>query len=107
VQRKTRWFLGGAVATAVIAAGAGTGLAAATDDNDQPLSGTTRDRAVAAAFDAVGRGEVADTEVGDDNASYSVEVRLRDGRQVEVDLNRDFRVVGQETDDDNGEPTDD
>jgi hypothetical protein len=33
-------------------------------------------------------------------AAYGVEVRLDDGRQVEVNLDADFNVIGQEADDD-------
>jgi hypothetical protein len=43
---------------------------------------------------------VLETEAGDDGAAYGVEVRLADGRQVEVNLDESFRVVGQEPDED-------
>ena len=33
-------------------------------------------------------------------AAYGVEVRLADGRQVEVQLDQAFRVVGREADED-------
>jgi hypothetical protein len=100
VQRKTKWILGGALAAAVVGAGTGTGLAATSGDDDKPLTGSTLDRAVVAAVDATGGGTVTETEVGDDGASSSVEILLQDGRQVEVDLDREFRVTGQEADDD-------
>jgi uncharacterized membrane protein YkoI len=103
LQRKTKWIVGGVLGAAVIVGGAGTGLAAATGDDDKPLTGTTRDRAVAAALEATGGGRVTETEVGDDGAASSVEVRLDDGRQVEVNLDRNFRVTGQEADDDSGD----
>ena len=38
--------------------------------------------------------------MGDDGAAYSVEVRLDDGQQVEVNLDSDFNVIGSEPDDD-------
>ena len=41
-----------------------------------------------------------ETEAGDDNAAYGVEVRLPDGRQVEINLDRSFKVIGQEADED-------
>ena len=107
MQRKTKWIVGGALAAAVIAGGTGTGLAASSGDDDKPLTGTTRDRAVAAAREATGGGTVTETEVGDDNAASSVEIRLQDGRQVEVNLDKDFRVIGQETDDDSSGEADD
>jgi uncharacterized membrane protein YkoI len=75
--------------------------AAATDgDTDQELTGSTRDRAVAAALAAAGGGTVLETEAGDDGAAYSVEVRLGDGRQVEVNLDKAFKVIAREVDDD-------
>jgi uncharacterized membrane protein YkoI len=74
--------------------------AAAVGDPDQQLTGATRDRAVAAALAATGGGTVLETEAGDDGAAYGVEVRLADGRQVEVQLDQAFRVVGREADED-------
>jgi hypothetical protein len=44
------------------------------------------------------------TEAGDDGAAYAVEVRRPDGRQVEVNLNQSFKVVGQEPDEDGLKP---
>jgi uncharacterized membrane protein YkoI len=79
---------------------AGGIAAAAGNDADQELTGTTRDRAVAAALAATGGGTVLETEAGDDGAAYGVEVRLADGRQVEVQLDQAFRVVGREADED-------
>ena len=90
------------IAVLVIAAGAvsaGFAIASARDD-DQPLTGTTLDRATAAALEHTGGGTVTETEAGDDGAAYSVEVRLKDGSQVEVNLDENFRVIGQEVDDD-------
>ena len=98
-------IVGGAIVAAVIGGGTGAGLAASSGDDDKPLTGTNLDRAVAAASDATGGGTVTETEVGDDGASSSVEIRLQDGRQVEVNLDAEFRVLGQETDDDG--PNDD
>jgi hypothetical protein len=43
---------------------------------------------------------VLETEAGDDGAAYGVEIRTEDGRTVEVNLDEDFNVIGQETDDD-------
>jgi uncharacterized membrane protein YkoI len=74
------------------------GLGAADGDSDQELTRATRDRAVAAAIAATGGGTVLETEAGDDGAAYGVEVRLPDGRQVEVNLDQSFKVVGQEPD---------
>ena len=99
MQRRTKWIVGTGLAVAM--AGGLVAAAAATDgDNDQELTGATRDRAVAAALAATGGGTVLETEAGDDGAAYGVEVRLDDGRQVEVNLDSSFKVVNQEPDED-------
>ena len=98
MQRRTRWIAGaGVFAVAMVG---GVAAAAVGGDNDQELTGATRDRAVAAALAATGGGTVLEAEAGDDGAAYGVEVRLADGRQVEVNLDESFRVVGQEPDED-------
>jgi hypothetical protein len=106
MQRKIRWIVGGVLAAAVGVGSTGIGLAASESRDDEPLTGETRDRAIAAATEATGGGTVTETEVGDDGASSSVEVRLQNGRQVEVDLDGEFRVTGQEADDDGPEDDD-
>jgi uncharacterized membrane protein YkoI len=98
-QARKRWL--GAAALAIVIAAAGAGIAVATGgDDDQPLTGETYERAIAAALEHTGGGTVTETEAGDDGAAYGVEVRLADGRQVEVNLDEDFKVIGQEEDDD-------
>lgn len=98
MDRKTRWIAGGVLAVAVV--GGGTGLAVASGADDQPLTGSALDRATAAVLEQTGGGMVTETEVGDDGAAYSLEVRLDDGTQVEVNLDEHFNVIGQEADDD-------
>ena len=80
----------------------GTGVAIATGaaDNDEPLTGSTLDQARAAALEYTGGGTVIESEAGDDGAAYGVEIRLEDGRVVEVSLDANFNVVGDEADDD-------
>jgi hypothetical protein len=97
-QRRTKWIAGGALAVDVIAVGTGMGIAATNDD--EPLTGSTIDRAVEAALQETGGGTVVETEVGDGGAAYSVEIRLENGRQVEVNLDENFDVIGSEADDD-------
>jgi hypothetical protein len=100
MQPRTRWLAGAGVAVALIGGGAGVAIAATSGDDDEPLTGTTLDRAVDAALEETGGGTVVETEAGDDGAAYSVEIRLDDGTQVEVNLDRDFTVIGHEADDD-------
>ena len=98
MQRRTRWIAAAGVAGALIVGG--VAAAAADGDTDQELTGSTRDRAVNAALAATGGGDVLETEAGDDGAAYGVEIRLPDGRQVEVNLDQSFKVINQEPDED-------
>ena len=94
-------------AAVVLVAGAiSAGFAvAAGGDDERPLTGTSLEKATAAALAHTGGGTV--TEVGDDGAAYGVEIRLADGRQVEVNLDESFVVIGQENDDDGPGAVDD
>jgi hypothetical protein len=83
---------------AALAIGAGAVWAGSSDD--KPLRGNSYERATEAALDHVGGGTVVETEVGDDGAAYGVEIRTDDGSVVEVNLDENFEVIGQEADDD-------
>jgi hypothetical protein len=72
------------------------------DGSERPIGGAALDRASAAALDHTGGGRVTETEVGDEESYYEVEVTRDDGSQVDVQLDRDFEVVGSEGDDDRG-----
>jgi uncharacterized membrane protein YkoI len=95
---------GAVIAVTAIAAlavgGAAIAGAAGGDDgeNERAISGQALDRAGAAALDATGGGQVTETEVGDEESYYEVEVTKDDGSQVDVQLDRDFRVVEQSAD---------
>jgi uncharacterized membrane protein YkoI len=105
-MRKRFIEIGAGVLAVAALAGGGVAWATAHDD-DTPLTGTAFERATKAALAHTGGGTVTESEAGDDGAAYSVEVRLRDGKQVEVNLDEQFRVVGQEGDDDSaGEAND-
>jgi uncharacterized membrane protein YkoI len=97
MQRRTKLIAATGLAVAMVG---GIAAAASDGDADQELTGTARDRAVAAALAATGGGTVLETEAGDDGAAYGVEIRLDDGRQVEVNLDSSFKVVNQEPDED-------
>ncbi|MGH3016725.1 MAG: PepSY domain-containing protein [Gaiellaceae bacterium] len=95
------WKLAVFVALVLVTAAISAGFAlAAGGDDDQPLTGASLEKATAAALAHTGGGTVTETEVGDDGAAYGVEVRLADGRQVEVNLDENFDVIGQQNDDD-------
>src|SRR5918997_665381 len=86
-----------ATTLAVLALGA-TSLAAAGDDGEAPIPAEALDAATAAALEATGGGRVTDTEVGDEESHYEVEVTLDDGRQVDVQLDEAFAVIGTSAD---------
>ena len=69
-----------------------------------PARRSTRRRA--AALEHTGEGRVTETEVGDEESYYEVEVTLDDGSQVDVQLDEEFNVVGDEADDDGSEDDD-
>jgi hypothetical protein len=96
---RRRLIVIGAVVLVLGGVSAGIGIAASGGD-EQPLTGSTLEQAKAAALAHTGGGTVTETETGDDGAAYSVEVKLDDGTQVEVNLDSDFQVIGQEADDD-------
>jgi uncharacterized membrane protein YkoI len=92
------------VAGVVIAARATTAGAGGSDDREPAITGDALQRASAAALAHLGGGRVTDTEAGDEESYYEVEVTLDDGSQVDVQLDENFNVVGDETEgaDDDG-----
>jgi uncharacterized membrane protein YkoI len=97
---RTRMFIA-AGAAALLVAGAGAGIAAASghaDDSGGPITGQALDRASTVALDETGGGRVTETEVNDEDSYYEVEVTLDDGSQVDVQLDRSFNVVGSKAD---------
>jgi uncharacterized membrane protein YkoI len=70
----------------------------AKEGPDQAIGGSDLDKASAAALQSTGGGQVTDTEVGDEESYYEVEVTLDDGSQTDVQLDRGFNVVGSEAD---------
>lgn len=101
------------IAVAAIAAlGVGgvtiAGAAGGDDDASQKsISANTLEKASAAALDHTGGGEVTETEAGDEEGAYEIEVRREDGSSVDVHLNKDFELLSQVNDDDKGDKKDD
>jgi uncharacterized membrane protein YkoI len=95
------FIAGGAAAALVVGTGAAF-AAGGGDDDEAPITGDALDRASAAALEETGGGEVTETEVGDEESYYEVEVTLDDGSQVDVQLDRSFKVVSSSADDDKG-----
>jgi uncharacterized membrane protein YkoI len=105
---RTKKSLGIAAAVlAVVVIGVGAGIAivsgAGEDDNEPPITGLALERASAAALAHTGGGTVSETESGDEESMYEVEVTLDDGSQVDVQLDENFNVVGDEREADDEE----
>jgi uncharacterized membrane protein YkoI len=108
MKKRTKFLIVGASALALGVGGAG--VASATggdDDSEKAITGSALDQASAAALQATGGGQVSDTEVGDEESYYEVEVTRDDGSQVDVQLDRQFNVVGSSTDEESPDDSDD
>jgi len=106
MQNRTRAAIVGTAIVGVVAVGGGVAVAAGGGDDDAtdtPITGSELDRASAAALEHTGEGRVTETEKGDEESLYEVEVTLDDGSQVDVQLDENFDVVGDEADSDSGE----
>jgi hypothetical protein len=79
-------------------AAAGTPRAEYAAADDPPLMGDAYQRATAAALEFTKGGTVTETEA-EGRGGSEVEVRLSDGRQVEVQLDPNYAVVFSEPDD--------
>ena len=106
VKRSTKLLIAGAAVVGIAAGGTGLAVAGTSDDDEQPITGPALERASAVALEFTGEGRVSDTEVGDEDSYYEVEVTLDDGSEVDVQLDEDFNVVGSEAETP-GEPDDD
>jgi hypothetical protein len=101
MTRKLKGVLIAIAAVAALAIG-GTAIAGAAGagDSEKPITGAALDKAGAAALAHTGGGTVSDTEVGDEEGYYEVEVTRSDGSQVDVHLDRGFNVLSQVSDSD-------
>ena len=96
---------GAAIAAAIGIATVVTAEVSDDDVTETPITGDALQKASAAALEHTGGGRVTGTEVGDEESMYEVEVTLDSGDQVDVQLDANFRVVGDEADGD--DPDDD
>ncbi len=97
----------GAGAVMLLAVGGAVVATTGGDDDEVPITGDALERASSAALEHLGEGRVTETEVGDEESYYEVEVTLEDGTQVDVQLDEGFNVVGSETDGTDDESVDD
>lgn len=103
MRTRTKLIAATAVVAGVAAGGAGVVAAASGDDAEAPITGDALDRASAAALAHTGGGSVTDTEAGDEDTYYEVEVTLDDGSQVDVQLDEQFAVISAAADDEDAD----
>jgi uncharacterized membrane protein YkoI len=110
MNARTKKGLIAAGVVAVLGAGGGA-IAVGTDeagDDDatqKAITGSALQKASDAALEHTGGGTVTETERGDEESYYEVEVTTDEG-QTDVQLDRNFNVVSSEGDSDSGEEED-
>ncbi|HLF61306.1 MAG TPA: hypothetical protein VI980_09025 [Acidimicrobiia bacterium] len=115
MKDRTKFFIIGATVAASAAVPAIASAGGSNDDGgaadssdarevDVPITGTDLEKATAAALAHVGEGRITGTEVGDEESYYEIEITLDDGRQLDVQLDKQFNFVGSE---DEGSGSDD
>lgn len=96
-------LVGLAIAAAALIPAVALAGGGASDENDAheidvPITGPELTRASEVAINHLGGGTVTATEIEDEESYYEVEVTFDDGRQVDVQLDEQFNVVGTEDD---------
>ena len=109
MNSRTKKGLIAAGVVAVLGAG-GAAVAVGTSESDddatqKSITGSALQKASDAALEHTGGGEVTETEVGDEESYYEVEVTTDEGQQ-DVQLDRNFRVVSSKDDSDHGDDED-
>jgi hypothetical protein len=92
MKRKAGWIAAG-VTTLVVLGGAGAIAMASSGDSDTPITGAAYDRATKSALAATEPGKVTETESGDEESYYQVEITHPDGSVTDVNLDESFTVV--------------
>jgi uncharacterized membrane protein YkoI len=108
INLRTLVIAAGVVAMLVALGGAGIAYANGGDSEEQ-LTGPEAEKAKSAAIAAVGGGgTVTEVERDDGNGTgaFEVEVTREDGSQLEVHLDGDYNVVGQQADEDGANDND-
>jgi len=110
MNSRTKKGLIAAGVVAVLGAGGaavavGTSESGDDDATQKSITGDALQKASDAALKYTGGGKVTETEVGDEESYYEVEVTTDEGQQ-DVQLDRSFNVVSSKDDSDHGEDGD-
>ena len=105
-----RALLIAAAVTTVVLVGAGVAYATGSSGDSsaqQATGGADLEKAKSVALEHV-NGRVTETEIGDEEGYYQIEVTRDDGSQVDVNLDRNFNVLSTPADneDSNGSSSD-
>mgnify|MGYP001607157072 CR=1 FL=1 len=73
------------------------------EEEDVAITGNALEQASAAALSYIGEGQVTDSEVGDEEGYYEIEITLDNGQEVDVHLDENFNVLSHESDSGNEE----
>jgi len=68
------------------------------NERDVTIASDVLQKASAIALEYIGEGKVTDTELGDEEGYYEIEITLDNGKEVDVHLNEDFEVMSTEYD---------
>jgi uncharacterized membrane protein YkoI len=97
--RKVKTGLVAAAAAMLMLVGAGVAYATGSgDDSSAQPTGDNIEKAKSVALDQTNGGRVTETEVGDEEGYYEVEITNDDGSQVDVHLDREFNVLSTPAD---------
>src|SRR5688572_17234814 len=103
MSKRKKFVIVGASIAALAAGGAGVAAAIGTrgghvdEGGGHPVTGRPLVEADVAAQEQTGEGAVAETEAGDEESFFEVEVALDVDSQVDVQLDHVFNVIGDET----------
>ena len=96
MESKKKVTIAAASVLAAGAAAAGIAVAGGGDDNEAPIKGSALDKASEVALEETGGGTVTDTEAGDEESYYEVEVTLDEvGRTFNVTRERIRQIENQ------------
>jgi hypothetical protein len=100
-RRNVKTLLVTVAVAALVLVGAGVAYANGSGSGSSgQAAGANLDKAKSVALEHV-NGRVTETEVGDEEGYYQIEVTHDDGSQVDVNLDRNFNVLGTSEDGEN------
>ena len=76
------------------------------EEVERPITGSALEQASAVALKYVGEGRVTDTEIGDEEGYYEIEITLEDGSEADVHLDENFKVLSVEIESDEDDDDD-